>query len=258
MKTLIHLTAVVFIVFTACPLEAGPKSRGHRGHGRRGHHHRRHHHHRHHRGHYGYGPRVGFDVVPFETGTFYDPLVGEAEVIRAFGEYNRDTSEALINIEQARQHAIENHQQYVETRNELKRQWRERMLARNRRRQRPQPEGKVSVEKQVERLSPEEFNRATGEIAWPEVLLDPQFNEYRAAFEAIFTNPAPQKSGAGTNLHRDVNEVAAYMKAQLRLQVGLMAPSDYMAAKKFIVKLANEASHVEMKPQPNSALTLLK
>ncbi len=264
MKTLIKLTALVFFVTYPGLAEAGPKSHGHKGHGgRHGHHHGRHHRGHHHGRHHGYGPRGGFvggfvgePVTGFDTGVVYDPLIGEAEVIRSLGEYNRDTSEALMNYEEARRRAIENHQQYVETRNELKRQWRERMLARNRRR--PQPEQFVSRERSQPRLSNEEFNRTTGEIAWPEVLLDPQFDEYRAAFEAIFANPTTKESGAGSNLYRDVNAVAYYMTGQLREQIRYMSPSDYIAAKNFITRLASEAGDTPEKPEPNSALTYLK
>jgi hypothetical protein len=201
---------------------------------------------------------VGDPVVPFETGIVFDPLIGEAEVIRSLGEFNRDTSEALINQEEARRQAIENHQQFVQTRNELKRQWRERMLERNRRSNHPQPGQEVSQKNEQTRLDYDEFNRTTGEIDWPEVLLDPQFDEYRAAFESIFADPTTKKSGAGSNLNRDANEAAHYMKLQLRRQIGFMAPNDYIAAKNFIDKLANEAGVTDERPQPDSAVTLLK
>ena len=132
------------------------------------------------------------------------------------------------------------------------------MLARNRRGGRPQPNLEVSRKVAQAQLGLDEFNRTTGEIIWPEVLLDPQFGEYRAAFKAIFANPTTKESGAGSNLHRDVNEAAFYMKAQLRRQIGFMAPADYIAAKKFINRLANEARNTETKPQPDSAVTFLK
>lgn len=196
--------------------------------------------------------------APIDGGFVVDPLIGEAEVIRSLGEFNRNTSEALINIEEARQKAIENHRLSVETRYELKRQWRERQNARLSRRSRPQPRGEGSRRNTKNRLDDDEFNRLTGEIEWPEVLLDPQFEDYRIAFEQIFANPTTKESGAGTNLHRDVNELASYMREQLRFQVANMSAADYIAAKTFIDRLLNEARSTEVQVNSDSAITALQ
>ena len=273
MKTSLPLTAIVLLAVVSTVHAAGPKPGGHRGgnhghHGHHGHHHGHHHHGRHHHWHHGrhYGPPFGYgpavDVVtqpfvPIDTEFMFDPLIGEAEVIRSIGEFNRNTSEALINVEEAQRQAIENHQRRVETRYELKRQWRERQNARLSRR-RPQAGGEESPRPSEVRLDDDEFNRVTGEIVWPEVLLDPQFADYRIAFEQMFADPTSKESGAGTNLHRDVNELAKYMKEQLKLQIEYMAPADYVAAKKFIDRLCNEAREAETRINSDSAITALK
>lgn len=263
MKTIINLTAAVcLLTLSGVAQAAGPHSGGHHAGGHHGHHYG--HYGRHYHGHYhgyGYGPRGGFVSDPFapiDGGVVFDPLVGEAEVIRSIGEFNRNTSEALINVEEAQRRAIENHQRRIETRYELKQQWRERQNARLSRRGRPQPLDEDSPRRTEDRLDDDEFNRITGEIDWPEVLLDPQFADDRLAFEQMFADPTTKESGAGTNLHRDVNELASSMKEQLRLQVEFMSAADYMAAKKFIDRLLNEARSTDVRVNSDSAVTALK
>src|SRR5690606_26093008 len=54
---------------------------------------------------YGYGP----------TSAYGDALRGQADVLRGLGQYNRATTEAMINYEQARAQYIENRKRWLET-----------------------------------------------------------------------------------------------------------------------------------------------
>lgn len=270
MKTFIPLTAIFFLMTPVCFADTAPKGGGRHAGGHRGHHHGHHgrhhgrHHHHHPRGYYGgdvpFGPPPSFVADPFapaDTTFMIDPLIGEAEVIRSIGEYNRNTSEALINLEEARQRAIQNHRLRVETRNELKRQWKEQRVAEFRRRRALQLEQSPQT-REEDRLDRDEFNRRTGQIVWPDVLLDPQFDDYRAAFEEIFGQAPGKPSGAGSDLHRDVTELTKLMKEQLRLQISFMQADDYLAAKKFIDGLLVEARRIQQPSGSDSAFTMFQ
>lgn len=245
MNKLIPLTAALLVCVSTLPASAGHKGHGHR----RSHHGGRHHHHGHrHHHHRGHVSPVGVPVDPFVFNEFVgDPLVGEAEVIRSLGEYNLNTSEAAINVEEARRRAIENRKFRIETRNQLKQAWLERRRAKLSRKPRPQPIREVSRQKPVRKV----MDKTTGLIAWPRVLLAPQFEDFRAEFDGLAGKPQP-----GGDFPQDVSELGKQMEAELKLWIGEMPAGDYIDAKKFIIQLVEELQSDES--NENSMITMFQ
>jgi hypothetical protein len=108
---------------------------------------------------------------------------GMASVISAAGEASVNASQARINNQDAYSQAIDNstksveafweqkdiYQQRVEQKNYKIQQRREMLLAKNK----------------LQPLSPQEFDRTTGTVTWPNVLTQPQYDQYRKTLDTL-------------------------------------------------------------------------
>ena len=98
-----------------------------------------------------------------------------------------------------------------------------------------------------------ELEPARGRIYWPEVLLDEEFADCRIRLNGLFAqrkaapsfpsvgHEAAPPNGRGSNVSRQVQTAAVQMRQQLRSKIRGMTPTEYMAARKFLEKLAHEA-----------------
>lgn len=81
-------------------------------------------------------------------------------------------------------------------------------------------------------LSSNELDPATGQIAWPEVLLGREYALMRSELEQLFHDRALSTIGADTV--RKIREDTATMLEILRSNIETMPAGDYIAARKFI------------------------
>lgn len=166
---------------------------------------------------------------------------GAADYVRARGEFNRNTSEALINVEEARKRFLENKKLSTQTYFEMKRinqQYRDEV-----RKPAPTPEqirrmAKAGV---PDRADGSELNAATGKIHWPALLQTKPFDDYRAALDELFAARTVENSGVGSAHYHQVKRVTGAMKDELKRYLHDLDPSEYLDARKFIDKLAHEA-----------------
>jgi len=79
-----------------------------------------------------------------------------------------------------------------------------------------------------------------GRIIWPEVFKRDGFLATRTQMSSLFENRKTTDSGLGSENCREIYNVAAEMRQQLRSVIREMTPAEYMAARKFIDSLAFE------------------
>lgn len=167
-------------------------------------------------------------------------LHGIANVIRSRGQAARDYSRANINNEEARSRYIDNQLKWTETyfakkainanyvaqESSKSRQSRESYQSRR-------PPGAPP------RLSLSQFDPITGEIFWPEGMTSPEFRLPLQPVEQLFMlRASAQAPGIVTEIRNSV----AKLRDELRNRIGDMAPSEYLAARKFLDSLAYEGT----------------
>jgi hypothetical protein len=180
---------------------------------------------------------------PFKASTPAESFArGAADVIRAQGEFNRMTSEAAINWQEARARAIVNSQDYVDA------YFRNRQANRDYRRA---ERGPRPTQQDIERfaqalkpapLSPSDLDMLTGRVNWPILLRADRFSPMRAELEELLdrwavANNLGQSDRFGTDQHLAVRRAASEMEDELRQEVRNLPPQDYTAAKRFLRSL---------------------
>ena len=134
-------------------------------------------------------------------------LRGTAQVIHATGNYWLAVSQALICREEARWLALSNRMRYVEYRIAL-RNWRELDRLGRIAERRTANEASRAARHEVYRLSPRQFDRVTGTIAWPNVLLGSEYDELRGRLDELFREVASDELAVS----RNVAEVARLVR----------------------------------------------
>lgn len=159
-------------------------------------------------------------------------LRGQADYLRSMGEYNLNTSTAMINAEQARSVQLDNNQKKAEVFFEKRRLYeearaaeRERQVARAREIQATRPAA-PSTSNTVSLFD------TTGKLAWPSAVMGVDYLNQRRAIEACV-------SGAASKASTEAVQLAATMQSNLldQMRKHLVKPMDYLAAKKFLVSL---------------------
>jgi hypothetical protein len=166
---------------------------------------------------------------------------GRADVIRAQGEYNLDTSEAWINAEEARRRYFDNKIRYAETYFELRRTNESYMAGNRRNRLTPEQISEINQRRTPERMTAVSLDPVEGDIKWPVALQGADFAAQREHLEELFAKRAPDNSGAGSENFTQVKQATNAMLKTLKSKVRDMEPSQYVAARKFVDSLSYEA-----------------
>ncbi len=166
---------------------------------------------------------------------------GVSDVVRSQGDYNLNTSEAMLNLSEVRRREIENARQWTDTYFEMR--------AANRAYRAEERQPRATSEQMVrwakedapDRLSPSELDPVSGKVSWPVALKTDDFEKMRAEIESLYN-----KRAAGGVLtideRRKLRDACNLMQTHLKDQIRDLPPSDYLAAKKFIDSLSYEAS----------------
>ena len=164
---------------------------------------------------------------------------GRADVIRALGENDLNSSAAAINWETARRAATDNWARQVRTKNQLRDEYVAREKAQH-------PVLTISQQQQIthlrdpKRLSPEQLS-AAGAIRWPSVLRAAEFDQARARLDELFAERARGFSGGGIEIMREVDAVAIEMTKTLEQSESDIPVMAQVDAKKFLAGLRLEA-----------------
>lgn len=164
---------------------------------------------------------------------------GIAKIIRAQGDYNLLTSQALVNLTQAQRQQIENWRQYSITYYELRRLNDD---YRRMQRGRPLTEAELARIAQVNRprrLTPSELDTISGQVAWPVILQAVEFAPLREEVGRIFAERA-NHGVLGLDQYLNGDRTLAQMVGVLRKHIEDVPPADYMVARRFLESLAYE------------------
>lgn len=184
-----------------------------------------------------YGPYYyGYSYGPYDT---IDPY-GYADVLRAQGEYNRNTAEAQIQGEAARKQNIENNVKATEAyfaRQEMGQQAQAKKFAGL----------KETRDRWLKNREPEtpnrptilQFDQKTGKIYWPEVLQLGEYAAWRERLDLLFADRSQRT--AETRHSLEIRQTAKELLQELKFDIRRLPTTDYIEAKKFVESLAWEA-----------------
>jgi hypothetical protein len=183
---------------------------------------------------------------PFRASTPAESFArGAADVIRAQGEFNRQTSQAAINAQEARARAIVNAQNGVDAYFKIREMNRDYRRAERGPRPTQEDAERYAQAAQPTPLSPSELDTLTGRVRWPILLRDDRLASLRAELEELLDRWAVsrnlgQPDGFGTEQHLATRSVVRAMEDQLREDVRDRHPQDYAAAKRFLRGLESQ------------------
>jgi hypothetical protein len=178
---------------------------------------------------------------------------GRADVIRALGENDLNSSAAAINWETARRAATDNWARQVRTKNQIRDEYVARDKAQH-------PTLTVSQQQQItrlrdpKRLSPEQLS-AAGAIRWPSVLRAAEFDQARARLDELFAERARGFSGSAIEIMREVDAIAIEMTNALGESDSDIPVMTRVDAKKFLAGLRLEA-HLRPDAASNSQVAV--
>jgi len=169
-------------------------------------------------------------------------LRGLAELPRAAGSYNYQTSLALVNREEARRQALITGMMYRQW-DAARRQANREARAQYHREHRATAEDLTALAKQriPKRLTARQYEPALGKLHWPAVLASEPFAAGRARIDELMRSRTVAQSGLGTANHRQVRALVTQMNETLRQEIRTLSPSEYVAAQKFLKSLNYEA-----------------
>lgn len=91
------------------------------------------------------------------------------------------------------------------------------------------------------RMTLSKLDPSTGEIHWPELLMNPMFDQDRAAINKLFAERAKNGGGLGTNNHLELDRATKKMLDELKTQIRNVDTGDYLVCRQFIESLSFES-----------------
>lgn len=168
-------------------------------------------------------------------------LRGAASVIQSAGQANYLNSVAAVNFQEANRRRIENHHVYVRNyfeNKEINRQYRLKYASSP-----PTKEQWAEVTQAAlpDRLTPEQYDAATGKLVWPHILRTDEYAAFRERIDELFASRTPDNSGDGSPSQRELATLIDGMALLLKSNIDSVTASQYGAAKWFLRSLDYEA-----------------
>lgn len=166
---------------------------------------------------------------------------GMAAQVRSAGMYNLLSSEAMINVEDARSKAMDNQVKFVNTYFEKRRL--NKMYRDAERRPRGSHEDWVRYAQEAapDELSASQLDKLQGIIEWPRALQGDKFAPYREKLEVLYKEHAEYGGGINSPAYADIQEVGREMQDALRQDAEQIEPEQYVYARRFLESLRYEA-----------------
>ena len=168
-------------------------------------------------------------------------LRGEADTVRAAGEFNYNTAAAAVMVQEARSRFYENEVSKTEAYFQ-KRRLNEAYRAAKRS---PRPDktlmARVSQIRTPKRLEAAQLNGPLGAIDWSAALEAPEFADCRKQLDRLFAERAPSDSGLKSENYRQIQKAAREMGKLLSSKFRQMEQMEFLVARKFLDSLAYEA-----------------
>ncbi|MFN0055829.1 MAG: hypothetical protein ACKV0T_27105 [Planctomycetales bacterium] len=186
----------------------------------------------------GYGMGYGGYGMGGTVGGSY--MQGMSQIIRAKGEYNEQTSKAMINYEDARTKYIDNRKKWTETYFAMKEQNSARAAERLAK-SRPSAEAITQAARSgvARPLSTEAFDPLTGKVNWPDLLLADEYAKPRGELDQLLELHTTTSGGDGSAAR--VQQLVQQMTSTLKSNIQNLPTNEYISARKFLDSLAVSA-----------------
>ena len=188
----------------------------------------------------------GTPVIYHHASTFAEGVLrGRADLVRGIGDYNYNTSLALINREHARSLFYDNQIKKVDTYFQKRQRNQEYRAAERGPRKTPEDIARYMAKPPVMQLSAQQMDRVTKTIHWPSSLETEPFRVEREAIEAIYASRTPVNSGPGSVSEAQMQQLVKQLRARVKAHTRQLGANNYIAAKRFLDGLSLEASRFE-------------
>jgi hypothetical protein len=162
---------------------------------------------------------------------------GVSGIIQAQGQRNLDNSQAAINAQDAYSAAIDNSTKSVNA------FWEQKDIYKARQQQEFAEIGRKRSDylarHGLQPLTPEEFDRTTGQITWLKVLEQKQYDQYRSTFDELMKKRAYQGALSGDE-YMQATAASKEWRAMLAKQKGVYPPRILSQMTQFILKVSRE------------------
>lgn len=186
---------------------------------------------------FGYGGFGRSFSSSYEEGVLY----GLAELRRGTGDYNLATSQARLIAQEAAAKALENRQTAIANYFAARKINQDARAAERAARLTPAQQAELARQLGPSRLTAAEYVPAIGILRWPAALQGEEFAHERALVNGIFATRAADDTGIGSKFHQDVKQASDRLAAKLKQQMNELSPMEYIAARKFVTGLVQEA-----------------
>ncbi len=197
--------------------------------------------HRHH-GHFhfpddGYGGGGGY-------GGFYESSVlhGLGSYARGVGEYRYYSALAAREREEARTLYIKNHQSAVDNWLTLREEYQERRRAeREKEKLTPEQVARIVESNRPDRLTPAQYDPATGKLSWPAALSGPSFAKEREAIEAALAKRTARDAGRDSEFYEQMTQLTKQMLSKVQAEETSLTAMQRVTSKNFLAGLRYES-----------------
>jgi hypothetical protein len=181
---------------------------------------------------------VGQWFAPYGASTAAESYQrGFADVVRSTGQANLMDSMAAQNYEQARSMDIQNRVQWTQSYYQMRQENRAYRAAKQGPRMTPEQIARFARVGMPDRLTYTQLDPITGQLNWPIILREKQYDPERRELDKLFEQRAAASSLA-PNLYRDVQRYTGDLLTALKKNIKEYQSNDWIAAKKFVENLA--------------------
>ena len=188
------------------------------------------------------GTNNGTPVIHHHASTYTEgALRGSADYIRGVGDYNYNTSLALINREIARGMAYDNEIKKVQTyfgKRALNREYRQAENPRHT----SEDIARYMAKRPVAPLNNQQINRQLNAVYWPAVLLQDAFGPQRQAIEQLLAQRTVADSGKGSVNDLQIKQAIDSMRTIVKGNARNLGSKHYIIAKRFLDGLEAESA----------------
>ncbi|HTQ39577.1 MAG TPA: hypothetical protein VMJ32_11140 [Pirellulales bacterium] len=167
--------------------------------------------------------------------------MGMADLVRAAGDRNLNNSQASINYEQAASMDMDNQIKNEKTYFEMRKM-------NTSYRKAEQSPGLTSEDSwryaqmfAPKRLTSTQLDPVTGQIYWPIFFQDPRYKKYCDQLNNLFVQRETSHGGIGYDTYMQIQKATDALKDEVKKNINMYQPSDYITMKNFVDSLAYEA-----------------
>ena len=166
---------------------------------------------------------------------------GMSEMMRAQGYQNLENSQAAINWEQAKTQEVQNRLRWTETYFEMRKVNREARAAEEGPPVTHEQAVKMAKMALPPRLGSTQLDPVTGHIAYPPVLMDDVYEQYRNRLDKLFSDRAASGGSMQYGAYKEIQSTVSQFIDVLKQHVHEYEAGDYGKARTFLNSLAQEA-----------------